>query len=75
MYGIHVNMAERSKMSPTTTISLVSAPSLGHHEAVIMQGSETMQKLIIINREIFYVTSRYIKKHVPRMQGKNNTQK
>jgi hypothetical protein len=61
MYGIHVNMAERYKMSPTTTKSLVSAASLGHHQAVIIQGSETIKKLIIINREISYVTSRYIK--------------
>jgi hypothetical protein len=61
MYGIHVNMARRSKMSPTTTNSLVSAPSLGHDQAIILQGSETIQKLIIINQEISYVTSRYIK--------------
>jgi len=55
-----MNMARRFKMSATTTNSPVSAPSLGHHQAAIIQGSETIQKLIIINQEICYVTSRYI---------------
>jgi hypothetical protein len=63
MYGIHVNMAGRSKMSPTTTNSQVLAPILGHHQTaiILVQGSETIQKLIIINWEISYITSRYIK--------------
>jgi hypothetical protein len=72
-------MVERSKMAPTATNSLVSAPSLGHHQAVIIQGSETIQKLIIINQEISHVTSRYIKnmcqecklKTVPKNSTKN----
>jgi len=61
MCGIHANMVERSKMSPTTTNSLVLAPSLGHQQAIIIQRSETIQKLIIINWKISIVTSRYIK--------------
>jgi len=61
MCDIIVNMVERSKMSPTTPSSLVLVLSLGHQQAIIIQRSETIQELIIINQDISHVTSRYIK--------------
>jgi hypothetical protein len=40
---------------------LVSAPSLEHHQAIIKQETEYMQKLNIIKREISNFTLNYIK--------------
>jgi len=40
---------------------LVSAQILGHHQALIIQESEYIQKLLIIKRETATFTSRYLK--------------
>jgi len=50
---------------------LVSALSLGHHEVKIIQVSEYIQILKIIEQEISFA-SRYNEKHIPRMQFKNS---
>ena len=42
---------------------LVSAQSLGRHQALMIQESEYIQKLLIIKREIAPFTSRYLKTH------------